>query len=93
MKKKLFHKKKREEILNKLSVKYYKMEHYKISKSINDSSILKFVTKTWIEVNDLSKGQYSANRNIRFKTPMLRSDLCDHCDAYIVAKEPWRKKE
>ena len=69
------------------------MEHYKISKSLNDSSILKFVTKTWIEVKDLSKGQYSANRNIRFKTPMLRSDLCDHCDAYTVAKEPWRKKE
>ena len=61
--------------------------------SLNDSSILKFVTKTWIEVKDLSKGQYSANRNIRFKTPMLRSDLCDNCDAYIVAKEPWRKKE
>ena len=25
-------------------------------------------------------------KNIRFKTLMLRSDLCDLCDAYIVVK-------
>ena len=42
--------------------------------------------KKWIEVNDLSSGQYSVNKNIRFKTSMLRSDLCDYSDAYIVAK-------
>ena len=45
----------------------------------------KIVTKKWIEVNDLSGGQYSAN-NIRFKTSMLRSDLCEYCDAYTVVK-------
>ena len=32
----------------------------------------------------LSSGQYYANKNTRFKTPMLRSDLCDYIDAYIV---------
>ena len=42
--------------------------------------------KKWIEVNDLSSGQYSVNKNIRFKTSMLRSDLCNYSDAYIVAK-------
>ena len=45
-----------------------------------------FVTKRWIEVNDLTGGQYSVDKNIRFKTPMLRSDLCDYSDAYIVVK-------
>ena len=33
--------------------------------------------KRWIEVNDLSNGQYSANKNIKFKSTMLISDLCD----------------
>ena len=51
------------------------MEHYKISKLLNDSTVSKFVTKKWVEVNDLWSGQYSVNKNIRFKTSMLRSDL------------------
>ena len=33
------------------------MENYKISKLLNDSTVSKFVTKTWIEVNDLSTCQ------------------------------------
>ena len=39
------------------------------------------------KVNDLSSGQYSVNKNIRFKTSMLRSDLLDNSDTYIVVKE------
>ena len=62
------------------------MEHYKISKLLDDSSVSKFVTIRWIEANDLSGGQCSANKNIRFKTPMPRSDLCDYSDVYIVVK-------
>ena len=27
------------------------------------------------------------NKNIKFKTSVLRSDLCDYSDAYIVVKE------
>ena len=42
--------------------------------------------KKWIKINDLSSGQYSFNKNIRFKSSMLISDLCDYSDAYIVAK-------
>ena len=61
------------------------MEH-KISKLLNDSTVSKFVTIKWIEVNDLSSGQYSVNKNIRFKTSMLISDLSDYSDAYIVVK-------
>ena len=43
--------------------------------------------KKWVEVNDLSRGQYSVNKNIlRHKTSMLISDLCNYSDAYIVVK-------
>ena len=37
--------------------------------------------------NDLSRGQYSVNKNIRFKTSMLlRSSLCYDSDTYIAVK-------
>ena len=62
------------------------MEHCKISNLFNNSTVLKFVAKQWIEINDFSSGQYSVNRNVRFKTSMLRSDLCDYSEAYIVVK-------
>ena len=62
------------------------MEHYKISKLLNDSIVSKFVTEKWIKINDLSIGQYFANKKIRFKTSVLRSDLHDYSDAYIVVK-------
>ena len=62
------------------------MEHCKIYKLLNDSTVSKFVTKKWIEVNDLSSGQYSVNKDVRFKTSMSRSDLCDYSNAYIVMK-------
>ena len=51
------------------------MEHCKISKLSNDSTVSTFVTKKWVEVNDLSSGQYFVNENIRFKTSMLTSYL------------------
>ena len=57
-----------------------------ISKLSNDWTLSKFVTKRWIEINDLSSGQYSSNKNTRFKTSMLRSNLFDYSDAYIVMK-------
>ena len=60
------------------------MEHNKISKLINDSTVSKFVTK--MDQDDLSSGQYSVNKNIRFKTSMSRSDLCDYSNAYIIVK-------
>ena len=38
------------------------------------------------KVNYLSNGQYSVNKNVRYKTLMLRSDLYDYSDAYIVKR-------
>ena len=45
----------------------------------------KFRTKNWVEINNESRGTYSTNNQIKFKTSMLRSSLCDYSDAYIVA--------
>ena len=42
--------------------------------------------KKWIKVYDQSEGSYNVNKEIRTKTPMLRSDLCDYFDAYIAVK-------
>ena len=39
--------------------------------------VFRFITKKWIEVHDQSRGSYNTNKQIRFKTPTLRSDLCD----------------
>ena len=40
-----------------------------------------------VEAYDQSVGSYNANKQIRFKTSMLRSDLCDYSNAHIVVKE------
>ena len=45
----------------------------------------KFRTRDWVEINDESRGTYTSNE-IKFKTTMLRSDLCDYADAYILVK-------
>ena len=34
----------------------------------------------------MSGGNYSANKNIRFKSSLLRSDLCQYYNKYIVVK-------
>ena len=43
------------------------MEHYKIFKVSNDSTLSKFVTTKRIKVNDLSSGQYSVNKTFNVK--------------------------
>ena len=45
------------------------------------------VTKTWVEVYDQSQGNYDVNKEIRIKKSMLRSNLCDFSDGYIVVEE------
>ena len=64
------------------------MEYQKIANLLNDESNqpCKFRAKTWVEKNDDVRGIYSPNKQIRFKTSMLRSSLCDYSDAYILVK-------
>ena len=66
------------------------MEHDNINNLLlcedNESKQLsKCVTREYVEVNSLSN-TYNENKSIRFKTPMLRSNLCDYSDAYILVK-------
>ena len=51
----------------------------------DDKDLPRFVTKKWIEVYDESEKNYNPNKEIRVKTSILRSDLCDFSDAYLVA--------
>ena len=46
----------------------------------------KFKTRNWVEINDESKGKYNVGGQIKFKTTMLKSILCDYSDAYILVK-------
>ena len=63
----------------------YKMEYDKINNLLSSESenLSKFVTREYVRVNSLSN-TYNENKSIRFETPMLRSDLCDYADAYIL---------
>ena len=45
-----------------------------------------FRIKNWVEINDESRGIYIVNRQIGFKTLMLRYSLCDYSDSYILVK-------
>ena len=62
--------------------------YQKIANLLADASNApsKFRTRIWIEINDNIRGAYSPNKQIRFKTAMLRSSLCDYSDAYILVK-------
>ena len=64
------------------------MEYQKISNLLDGTSNKpsKFRTRNWVEINDDIRGAYSPNKQIRFKTAILRSSLCDNSDAYILVK-------
>ena len=63
------------------------MEYDKINNLLDGASenLSKFVTRQYVKVNSLSN-TYNENKSIRSKTPMLRSDLCDYSDVYILVK-------
>ena len=67
------------------------MKYYKISKLLNNSTVLMFVrhkgSRDQFIVNDLSRDQCCLNKNIRFKTSVLRSDPCHYSNvSYIIVK-------
>ena len=64
------------------------MEYQKIANLLDDTSNQpsKFRTRNWVEINDESRGAYNVNSQIKFKTTMLKSSLCDYSDAYILVK-------
>ena len=65
------------------------MEYQKIANLIDVNTLnqpSKFRTRNWVEINDESRGAYNVNSQIKFKTTMLKSSLCDYSNAYILVK-------
>ena len=64
------------------------MKYQKIANLLNDGSNKpsQVRTRNWVEVNDEARGTYSHNKQIKFRTPILRSSLCDYSDGYILSK-------
>ena len=64
-------------------MEYDKINNLLLSEDNESEQLSKFVTRGY--VNSLSNA-YNENKSIRFKTPMLRSSLCDYSNAYILVK-------
>ena len=75
---------------NKLFIDYDNIitEYQKIIIFLDNALIQpsKFRTKVWVKIHDESRGTYNTNCQIKFKTTMLKSSLCDYSDVYIFVK-------
>ena len=81
---------KRQQIIDDLR-HHIKMEYHKITNLLDatPNDVPRIFTKKWIEVRNQSgsaEDRYKPSKQIRFDTSMLRSDLCDFSDVYIVVK-------
>ena len=65
-------------------MEYQKTANFIDWESTSEPSKLK--TKNWVEINDEFRGTYNVNSQIKFKTTILKSSLCDYSDAYILVK-------
>ena len=63
-------------------MEYDKINNLLLSEDNESEKFSKFVTREYVRVNSLSN-TYNENKSIRFKTPMLSSNLCDYSDVYI----------
>ena len=63
------------------------MEYQKIINLLDDTTNepSKFRTRDQVEINDKLKGRCD-NSNIRFKTSIIRSNLCHYSDSQILVK-------
>ena len=62
------------------------MEYQKITNALDNTQNepSKFRTRNWVEINDESRRKYNKGNQIKFETSMIRSNLCDYSDAYIL---------
>ena len=62
------------------------MEYQKIINLLGNTQNqpTKFRTKNLVKINDVSRRKYNTNSQIKFKTSMFRSSLCDYSDAYML---------
>ena len=73
------------------------MKYQKITNLLDTTpdEVSRFITKKWVEVHDQSGSaddRYKPNKQKRFKTSMIRSDLCHYSDAHIVVKGYYSEK-
>ena len=64
-------------------MEYDKINNLLLSEDNESEQLSKFVTREYVRVNSLLN-TFNENKSIRFKTPMLRSNLCDYSDAYVL---------
>ena len=69
------------------------MENQKIINLLNksDTNSRHFATKKWYLINDLNNAAYGVDQygnnepdNIKYETKVLKPNLCDYADAYIL---------
>ena len=65
------------------------MKYQKILDLLDDTTNQpsKIWTSNWLETNAESRGTYNVSNKIKFKTSMIRSNLCDYSDVYIHVKK------
>ena len=63
-------------------MEYDKINNLLLSEDNESEQLSKYITREYVTVDSL----LNENKSIRFKTPMLRSNLCDCSDAYILVK-------
>ena len=63
------------------------MKYQKLANLLDNTSNQpsKFRRRNWVEINDDSRGTYT-NSDIKFKSTMLKPNLCDYSDAYILVQ-------
>ena len=60
---------------------------YQKAMNLSDNSQnepFKFRTRNWVKIYDESRGTYKDSNQIKFKTSMIRSNLGDYSDAYVL---------
>ena len=62
------------------------MKHQKILNLLIEAKDFKFVTRTWNIVNDQSNADYDVGNEVVYNTEVLKSNLCDYNNAYVLVK-------
>ena len=62
------------------------MAHQKVLNLLNEANDSKFAKRKWNIATDNSKANYDAVNEITFNTEVLKSNLCDYNDAYILLR-------
>ena len=65
------------------------MEYEKVENLLDNTAnqLSKLTTENWIKINDEQRGRYTTGSDIKFKTTMLRSKLCDYADPCLLVNK------